>query len=649
MPPLRFYKSFRIHVTEFRQAVIMVLLILGDDGMKRWIAFGLSLTLLLALAGCGKAGEQETDEPLQTILPTSAPTTLSPEIGPAETQPPQTEAVQALPEPEDGALVRVTDYIPEIRQDLRYATTDNFTGQRIYDFTDVYLRYGTVKKLAKVCEELAQQGLGLKIWDGYRPVEAQAALWEICPDPAFVSHPVTGSRSHCRGSAVDVTLVDLESGEELEVPTSFDNFTAYADRDYSDCPAKAAANAALLEDIMKKHGFKPYSAEWWHFSDTENYPVEEHFYPTVSSVWEANCEEFINLREAPDSSEILTKIPRDETMTLLGWEGRYAQVEYEGQVGYVMSSYILPVNQDPMDALTTVAPTDTYSYGQLLENLDSIAITYPELTEVEIIGTSELGREIPVLRIGDVDARYHVLLQGAIHGREHMTAWALAAMADYWLSHDILSYGDICWHIIPMSNPDGVTISQTGKLNEEQKLIFKQDTALGYTDETEAGYALLWKANGQGVDINRNFPSGWEELEGMEAPSAQQYPGEAPFSTVEAQALRDYTLRYDFDATVSYHATGSLIYYEYGDDRGVNDASRSLASVAAEVTGYTLESSGEVTGAGYKDWAMDALGIPSLTIEIGCEQAPLDERELASIFARNYRVLPAIARWLQTK
>ena len=160
-----------------------------------------------------------------------------------------------------------------------YATDRNFTGQVIYDFSDAYLRYGTVKKLEAVCADLSELGLSLKIWDGFRPVSAQWKLWEVCPDPAFVANPETGFSSHSRGSTVDVTLVD-DTGNELEMPTGFDDFTARADRDYSDCTETAAAHAQLLEILMEKHGFKGYSGEWWHYSDTEDYPVEENFSPS---------------------------------------------------------------------------------------------------------------------------------------------------------------------------------------------------------------------------------------------------------------------------------------------------------------------------------------------------------------------------------
>jgi len=187
-----------------------------------------------------------------------------------------------IPEPEDGDLVRVADYIPGIRQELRYATEDNFTGQQVYDFSEAYLRYGTVKKLAKVCDALKEQGFALRLWDGFRPLSAQEKLWEIFPDANYVSHPVTGKRTHCRGNTVDVTLVELETGMQLPMPTDYDDFTALADRDYSDCPADAAENARLLEDTMIKYGFRPLFSEWWHFTDEQDYPVEERFSPAVA-------------------------------------------------------------------------------------------------------------------------------------------------------------------------------------------------------------------------------------------------------------------------------------------------------------------------------------------------------------------------------
>ena len=135
-----------------------------------------------------------------------------------------------------------------------------------------------MQKLASVQESLEQEGYSLLIWDAFRPVSAQFKLWEICPDPAYVANPEKGYSSHSRGNTVDITLVTLD-GEPVEMPTDFDDFTAMADRDYSDVSEEAAANAQLLEETMTAAGFKPYSAEWWHYSDTEPYPVEETFIP----------------------------------------------------------------------------------------------------------------------------------------------------------------------------------------------------------------------------------------------------------------------------------------------------------------------------------------------------------------------------------
>lgn len=176
-------------------------------------------------------------------------------------------------------FVRVRDYIPDIEVELIYATDRNFTGQVIYDFDDAWLRYGTVKKLAKAQETLKQHGARIKIWDAFRPVSAQFKLWKICPNPVYVSNPNKGYSSHSRGNTVDVTLVG-EDGNEFVMPTGFDDFSRRADRNYSDIKDKTAvSNAKLLEKVMSECGFKPYSSEWWHFSDSVSYEAAKDYIP----------------------------------------------------------------------------------------------------------------------------------------------------------------------------------------------------------------------------------------------------------------------------------------------------------------------------------------------------------------------------------
>lgn len=585
----------------------------------------------------------ETTEP-DTSAPTVPTDPIEPDIS-DKTDP--VDPPDDVPEPDDQDFVRIADYIPTAKIELPYATVNNFTGNRIYDFTDSYLRYGTVKKLMKVSEELERKGLGLIIWDGFRPVAAQAKLWEICPDPTFVSHPVTGKRTHCRGNTVDISLYDLATGKDVAVPTGYDNFTAYADRDYSDCSEQAATNARLLEQIMKKNGFTAYFAEWWHFADTVDYPVDEYFNPAIPTTWAANCNEYISLRKTP-GGKVITRIPKGGIVELQSWDDKYAKVSYNGLEGYVLTNYIMPYDDTYFSkCLDTVKPTNQYTYSQMIDDMNKLKKQYPNVVTISSIGTSEMGRDIPVILIGDLDARYHVLLQGSIHGREHLTAWLLMAMADYWLDHGIMGYGNVCYHIIPMTNPDGVIISQTQSLSDAQHQIYLSDKKNGYTTQDESTYASTWKANGQGVDINRNFLSGWESIDDRTGPSSERYQGAKPFSSAEAAALRDYTLKYSFDATISYHTAGSIIYYEYGNKEPVNSESKSLAKTVNKVSGYSLANSVGIDGAGYKDWVMDELGIPSITVEIGVDETPLALREIYSIFVRNYCTLPAIARWLQ--
>ena len=232
--------------------------------MKKYLI----VLLPLLLAGC-----TSRKAPPPASVPETVPETTIVETTVLETLPPI-----PLPEPEDTDFVRVLDYLPDAVQYLPYATEDNFTGRVIYDFTDAYLRYGTVKKLQKVNADLAQLGLTVKIWDGFRPVSAQFRLWEAVPDPTYVANPNVGFSSYSRGNTVDLTLIDLQ-GNELEMPTGFDDFSAKADRDYSDCSEAERANAEILEALMEKHGFRGYAGEWWHFSDTQDYPVEDVFCP----------------------------------------------------------------------------------------------------------------------------------------------------------------------------------------------------------------------------------------------------------------------------------------------------------------------------------------------------------------------------------
>lgn len=229
--------------------------------MRRFAALLFSILLAISLCACG-VSISEVNSPTPTPLPAASP------------EPTPDPTPEATPErvPEAGELVRVVDVIPGIYTDARYASEDNFTGRAIYADGTVYLRHSTAKKLAKVQEFLNSYGYSLCIWDGWRPVAAQFALWRACPDPVYVANPFSGVSGHCRGNTVDITLVTLD-GESVAMPSDFDDFSSLADRDYSDVSPEAAENARLLEELMTAAGFRPYSAEWWHYTDNDAYDV----------------------------------------------------------------------------------------------------------------------------------------------------------------------------------------------------------------------------------------------------------------------------------------------------------------------------------------------------------------------------------------
>jgi D-alanyl-D-alanine dipeptidase len=160
-------------------------------------------------------------------------------------------------------LVELNQVIPDVVLDIRYATDNNFVGKVLYPSARCFLVKPAAKALAKVQQDLKEQGYQLVVFDGYRPLSVQKIMWGILPNPEFVADPATGSR-HNRGYAVDVSLLDL-NGKPLLMPTEFDNFSAKARRNYMDLPPEALRNRQILEDAMVRHGFTPLPSEWWHF------------------------------------------------------------------------------------------------------------------------------------------------------------------------------------------------------------------------------------------------------------------------------------------------------------------------------------------------------------------------------------------------
>ncbi len=309
------------------------------------------------------------------------------------------------------------------------------------------------------------------------------------------------------------------------------------------------------------------------------------------------------------------------------------------------------------DETTIVTPSALYTYSDMVQDINMLKQTYPSYIKVKIIGQSEEGRDIPVLIVGNPNAKKKVLIQAAIHGREHMTACIAMAQIEYSLKYATTAFAkttiagamkNVCFHIVPMVNPDGVTISQSGILNQEQYNMYLRDLALGNTTLSASEYARKWKANANGVDLNNNFDAKWDDCGVAGMPSYAGYPGESPEDQSESKALADYARKNKFSATLSYHSTGSIIYWQFGTNKTVNNKSKSLANAVKAVTGYSLVSATESAG-GFKDWVQLKLKVPSVTIEIGTQSCPLPLSQYNGIWIRNKTMLAVVGNWVNGK
>ena len=170
-------------------------------------------------------------------------------------------ALKSNPEKE---LIDLEKFIPGIVLDIRYATTDNFMKEKIYSLAKAYARKPVAEALKKAQNDLRKQGLGVKIYDAYRPYKATVKFYETYHDTTYVASPYRGSR-HNRGCALDMTIVNLKTKAELKMPTGFDSFSkdAWPSTPISD--PLASKNRKLIIDAMEKHGFKVNASEWWHF------------------------------------------------------------------------------------------------------------------------------------------------------------------------------------------------------------------------------------------------------------------------------------------------------------------------------------------------------------------------------------------------
>ena len=163
-------------------------------------------------------------------------------------------------------MIELKKVIPDLVYDLRYGTANNFMHQKLYSqFTATFLRRDVAIGLQKVATSLKAAGYGLKVFDAYRPYSVTKKMWDLIGDERYVANPAKGS-GHNRGLAIDLTLIDLATGEEVPMGTGFDAFSDTAHHSFLQLPPSVLGNRRLLRATMEAAGFRALETEWWHFS-----------------------------------------------------------------------------------------------------------------------------------------------------------------------------------------------------------------------------------------------------------------------------------------------------------------------------------------------------------------------------------------------
>lgn len=293
-----------------------------------------------------------------------------------------------------------------------------------------------------------------------------------------------------------------------------------------------------------------------------------------------------------------------------------------------------------------------YTYDNMLSDTEILKQLYPDLFTQDSIGTTADGRELVHYVVGNPHAQKQIFINGAIHAREYITFQLVMkqmcvylALVDSNAQYGDLTYKDM-WdnvqiHVVPLINPDGVQISQFGIDGIQNESVRNQVYSIADMDGASPSeyYFDHWKANAEGVDLNRNFDAYWEYYEGTGQPSADHYKGTAPGSAPEAAALIDLTLSNNFLYTVSYHTQGHVIYWCFENMEPIYDIAASWVNQIIAQTGYSpINDFSTVDPAGYSDWAIYRLQIPSVVIEVASGESPYLSGQFQQIWAENQNI-----------
>ncbi len=296
-----------------------------------------------------------------------------------------------------------------------------------------------------------------------------------------------------------------------------------------------------------------------------------------------------------------------------------------------------------------VKTRDIYSYEDMLQDLHNMIDQYPLLT-VDIIGSSVEGRAVYLLKLGHGPKK--ILIDGSHHGNEWISSFLLMTMAEHYAyyyhsgqpspHYDVRQLlSEVTLYFVPMLNPDGIEIvANDGKHSPRyEQLVYMNGGSHNF---------INWKANAQGVDLNRQYPTNWHMARdyGPKMPSRANYAGPHALSEPEVQAIDRLHRQELFDVQVSYHSMGNVLYYYYHQQGEQLARDLQLVQLVSNQTGYPIRHSSGGIGGLARDHMVQEYGIPSLIVELG-RQKPRPLLEFHDMWRRNQEVPLLIADWVR--